>query len=75
MNVEEVKRQQIYEVIENPNLSKEEKVDMIAKILNKTDKEITKETYEQKKKIILEDIYHSLFNNKEGKEHENKKNK
>lgn len=74
MEIYELKKQQIYEIIENPKLTINEKKCEFLKVLKKTDEEII---LESKKKKSLEDMYQSLFfmQNVEGEMNENKTNK
>ena len=65
MEVIDIKRKRIYEIIENPTLSKEEKMDKIAVIISKTDEEIIKDEKNAKTdsslKTDLESVFHELF--------------
>ena len=65
MEVIDIKRKRIYEIIENPTLSKEEKMDKIAVIISKTDEEIIKNEKNAKTdsslKTDLESVFHELF--------------
>lgn len=65
MEVIDIKRKRIYEIIENPTLSKEEKMDKIAVIISKTDEEIIKDEKDSKTnsslKTDLESVFHELF--------------
>lgn len=76
MDVMEIKRKQIYKIIEDPTLTKDQKVDKVAKIISKTDEEVLRDYQDKEPKLTLEDIYRSLFPKKgEGEENENKKTK
>ena len=71
-----MKKQQIYGVIENPNLTKDEKIDEVAKILNKTDEEILLENNQKGIRTLkedLEEMYYSLFKKVEGDTNEDTK--
>lgn len=74
MEINELKKQQIYEIIENPKLTISEKKCEFLKILEKTDEEIIMES---RRKKSLEDMYQSLFFNYklEGETNEIQKNK
>ena len=65
MEVIDIKRKRIYEIIENPTLSKEEKMDKIAVIISKTDEEIINDEKNAKTdsslKTDLESVFHELF--------------
>lgn len=76
MEIEDMKKQQIYGVIENPNLTKDEKIDEVAKILNKTDEEILLENNQKGIRALkedLEEMYYSLFKKVEGDTNEDTK--
>lgn len=76
MEIEDMKKQQIYGVIENPNLTKDEKIDEVAKILNKTDEEILLENNQKGIRTLkedLEEMYYSLFKKVEGDTNEDTK--
>ncbi len=70
MDIMDYKRKKIYQTFENPNLTKEEKMDKVAKILCKTDEEL-KDEQQNENKVTLIEMYRSLFQ-KEGEENENK---
>lgn len=76
MEIEDMKKQQIYGVIEDPNLTKDEKIDEVAKILNKTDEEILLENNQKGIRTLkedLEEMYYSLFKKVEGDTNEDTK--
>lgn len=75
MKIEELRKQQIYTVIENPNLTKNEKVEEIAMILNKTNEQIMIEYHKKGTKLTLEDIYKTLFSKSEIEREQNEDKK
>lgn len=74
MEINELRKQQIYEIIENPKLTINEKKCEFKKVLEKTDEQII---LESKRKRSLEDMYQSLFfiHNVEGESNEIETNK
>ena len=54
MDIMDYKRKKIYQTFENPNLTKEEKMDKVAKILCKTDEELKEEQQNENKVTLIE---------------------